>query len=336
MKKIYTLLLLVVLLISCGCGGSNKKNGNAKEAASSGDNTVVIYSSAEDYRNDYLLKKLKEKFPNYNIKLEYLSTGKHAARLKSEGEKTACDISFDLEKDYAMQLKNLYADLSAYDTSIYMDDLVSKDKIWLPECRLGGAIIINKDVIKEKGLTVPRSYQDLLKPEYKGLISMPNPKSSGTGYIFLKSLVNAWGEEKALQYFDKLSDNILQYTSSGSGPVNALVNKEVAIGLGMTAQAALKKTEGANLEILYFSEGSPYTYYVATMIKGKEKKKAVKDVFDYFYSTLIEDDVRLFFPEKLYKNKDFTLKNMPKDIKYADMKNDTIEEKMRLLGKWNH
>lgn len=334
MKKSLVLFLFVVLLIASGCG--NKQSGSTPKASSGNDNTVVIYSSAEDYRNDYILKKLKEKFPNYNIKLEYLSTGKHAARLKSEGAKTACDISFDLEKDYATQLKDLYADLSSYDMSIYVDELVSKDKIWLPECRLGGAVIVNKDVLKEKGLSMPKSYQDLLKPEYKGLISMPNPKSSGTGYIFLKSLVNAWGEGKAFQYFDKLSNNILQYTSSGSGPVNALVNKEVAIGLGMTAQAALKKTEGANLEIIYFPEGSPYTYYVATIIKGKEQKKAVKDVFDYFSSTLIEDDVRLFFPEKIYKNKDFTLKNMPKGIKYADMKNDTIKEKMRLLAKWNH
>ena len=31
------------------------------------------------------------------------------------------------------------------------------------------------------------------QPQYKGLVTMPNPKSSGTGYNFVKSLVNAWG-----------------------------------------------------------------------------------------------------------------------------------------------
>lgn len=335
MKKTIAFLMFAVLLCTCGCSGSKKQSATSG-TSSKDDNTVVIYSSGEDYRNDYMLKKLKEKFPNYNIKLEYLSTGKHAARLKSEGTKTACDISFDLEKAYATQLKDLFASLATYDTSIYMDDLVTKDKLWLPECRVGSAIIVNKDVLKAKNLPTPQSYEDLLNPEYKGLISMPNPKSSGTGYMFLKSLANAWGEDKAFQYFDKLSNNILQYTSSGSGPVNALVNKEVAIGMGMTAQAAMKINEGANLKILFFKEGSPYSYYVVTMIKGKENKKAVKDVFNYFYSSLIEDGVRLHFPEKLFKNKDFTVKNFPSNIKYADMKNDTIEEKMRLLEKWNH
>ena len=81
---------------------------------------------------------------------------------------------------------------------------------------------------------------------------MPNPKSSGTGYMFLKNLVNTWGEEAAFAYFDELSKNILQFTSSGSGPINALVQEEVAIGLGMTAQAVTQINEGVNLKIVFF------------------------------------------------------------------------------------
>lgn len=56
------------------------------------------------------------------------------------------------------------------------------------------------------------------------MISMPNPKASGTGYIFYLNLVNEWGEEKTLAYFDSLAENIsgAGFTSSGSGPVQAL------------------------------------------------------------------------------------------------------------------
>ena len=61
---------------------------------------------------------------------------------------------------------------------------------------------------------------------YAGVVSMPNPKTSGTGYNFLKSLVNAWGEDAAFDYFDALAENVYQFTSSGSGPVNALVQGE--------------------------------------------------------------------------------------------------------------
>ena len=338
MKKILVMVMAALFcLAALGCGGGDKKaEKKPAENKDTGSKKVVIFSSAEEYRNDYYVKKLKEKFPNYDITLEYLSTGKHAAKLKAEGEKTLCDITLDLEAGYATQLSPIFADLSSYDTSRYTEDLLSKDKKYLPELRMGGAIILNTEVLKAKGLKAPQSYEDLLKPEYKGLISMPSPKASGTGYIFLKALVNSMGEDKAFAYFDQLSKNILQYTSSGSGPVNALINKEVAIGLGMTAQGALKKTEGAPLEIIFFKEGSPYTYYTLAMIKGKDKNKAVKEVFDYMNSTLVEDNVRMYYPEKMYKDKDYTIKNMPTNIKYADMKNNTIEEKERLLAKWNY
>ena len=335
MKKVLLMVLVVLFcFVITGCGGkADNKTATPKVSESK---KVVIFSSAEEYKNEFYSKKLKEKFPDYDIVIEYLSTGNHAAKLKAEGEKTLCDITLDLEAGYAKQLEPIFADLSSYDMSRYSEDLISKNKKWMPECRVGGAIILNTEVLKAKNLKVPQSYEDLLKPEYKGLISMPSPKASGTGYIFLKALVNSMGEEKAFAYFDQLSKNVLQFTSSGSGPVNALINKEVAIGLGMTAQGALKKTEGVPLEMVFFKEGSPYTFYTVAMIKGKEKNKAVKDVFDYLNSNVIEGQVQKYYPEKLYKDKDYTIKNMPENIKYADMKNNTIEEKERLLAKWNY
>lgn len=301
------------------------------------NNKVVIYTSAEDYRVDDLRARLTAQFPDYDIVIEYMSTGNHAAKLVAEGTTTECDITHDLEYGYLAQIqeKGFLADLSEYDTSIFTED-VALSNYYIPELRNGGAIIINPAVLAQKGLEAPTSYEDLLKPEYKNLISMPSPKSSGTGYMFLKNLVNAWGEQEAFDYFDKLTENILQYTSSGSGPVNALVQGEVAIGLGMTAQAVTQINNGEELEIVFFEEGSPYSLYGQGIIKGKETKKAVKEVFDFLYNTYTQEACEKFFPEKIFKDKDFTIENYPTDIKYADMKNNTISEKERLLEAWTH
>ena len=46
--------------------------------------------------------------------------------------------------------------------------------------------------------------------------------------MFYLSLVNAWGEQKALKYFDDFAKNALHFTSSGSGPVNDLIAEEAA------------------------------------------------------------------------------------------------------------
>lgn len=331
-SKVLSLLFTVIMLITA-LGACSKSSSNNEVENS---NRVIIYSGAEEYRNEYFMQRLTEQFPDYDISIEYMPTGNLAAKLAAEGLDTDIDIIFDLDYSYAGLVEQYLADLSDYDQTIYMDDCIPASGKYMAECRNGGAIIINPDVLEAKGLTEPKSYEDLIKPEYKGLISMPNPKSSGTGYMFVKNLVNVWGEEEAFEYFDKLAENILQFTSSGSGPVNALVQGEAAIGLGMTAQAVTKNNEGANLKIVFFEEGSPYSLYGFAMPEGKQNKKAVKEVFDFFYTTLVLEDKDLFYPEQIYKNRVSTIENYPTNIKYADMSNNTTEEKTRLLEKWDY
>lgn len=300
------------------------------------DNTVLIYSSAEEYRNAYYLERLNEVFPEYNVIIEYMPSGNQAAKIRAEGMSTECDIVFDVDYSYLAMIEENLAVLDEYDQSIFMDDAKVASQKYLPQTRNGGAVIVNLDVLKKYGLEEPTSYEDLLDEKWADMISMPNPKSSGTGYLFLKSLVNAWGEDEAFDYFDKLSENVLQFTSSGSGPVNSLIQGEVAVGLGMTAQAVRAINDGANLKILFYDEGSPSGLYGYGMIEGKQKRQCVKDVFDFFYNTLVEEDKKLFYPEQIYKDKKFEIKNYPSDIQYADMSNDTTEEKLRLLENWEY
>ncbi len=321
-----TALLTVLALLTVGFAGC----GESKEK-------VLIYTSVEDYVVEDMNNRLSAAFPEYNIIVEYVSTGSHAAKLLAEGKNSECDISYDLEYAYMEQLDRagVLADLSAYDRSIYLDDTVVTGN-YLVQCRVGTAIIVNTQVLAEKNLAEPTSYADLLKPEYKGLISMPSPKASGTGYAFYKALVNAWGEDKALKYFDDLTPNILQYTSSGSGPIQALKNKEVAVGFGMTSQAVTEINNGEPLKVLYFEEGSPYTLYGQSIIAGKETRESVKKVFDFLVNTYSYELNEKFFPEQMFKDKTYSMKNYPENIKYGDMSNNTIEEKERLLGLWKY
>lgn len=305
-------------------------------ADSSAEKSVVIYSSAEDYRNEYFLKRLNEQFPDYNITIEYMSSGNLTAKILNEKTSTEADILYDIDYGFVEAMEPYLADLSAYDQSIFTADAQSPSRKYLPEYRNGGAVIVNVDLLAEKGLEEPTSYNDLLDSKWKGLISMPNPKSSGTGYMFLKSLVNAWGEDEAFEYFDKLTDNIFRFTTSGSGPVNALVKGEAAVGLGMTGQAVTEINNGNNLKILFFEEGSPSSLYGYGIIEGKQHRQCVKDVFDFFYNTLVDEDKAKFFPEQIYNDKTFTIENYPINIPYADMSNNSNEEKSRLLKKWEH
>ena len=326
MKRFLAVVLgLAMLLGLVGCRSTSQEN------------RVVIYSCLEDYRNDYIQKRLNEKFPQYDISIQFIPTGNLAAKLKSEGNQTEGDIVLALQAVYMEQLKGQFADLSTYDQSQYVPELRQSDAHYLIWERFSGCIAVNTELLKEKGLPVPQSYQDLLKPEYKKLISMPNPKSSSTGYIFLQSLVNQWGEDAAFNYFDKLSENVLQFTSSGSGPISAITQGEAAIGLAITYQPVQQINAGENIEILFFEEGAPYDIDGYAMIEGKQDKKAVKEVFDYLYGTLIYEDKDQFSPEKIFVEQENVVENYPKEIVYADMNGALdIGEKERLLARWKY
>lgn len=314
-------LMLVVSMVGC----SNKTNEK-----------IVVYSTSEDFRIEFLQKKIDEKFPDYQVEIQYLSTGNCAAKLKAEGKDIEADIIFEMEKTYADELKDNFYTLDEIDYGKYIDELVPTDKKYATSIRYSAAIILNEKVLKEKGVDIPKSYEDLLDPKYKGLISMPSPKASGTGYMILKNIINIMGEEKGFAYFDDLSKNILQYTSSGSGPVNALVQGEVGIGLGMTFQAVNEINKGSDLTIKFFEEGAPWTTSTFAIVDSHQDKAGVKEVFQYFYDELVLMDKKEFLPETIYKVQDTKIKNYPENIKYGDMSNNTPEEREKLLGKWKY
>ena len=327
MKKILRLaviLLLAGLVLAC-----------RKEKES---NEVLIFTSSEDFRIEYLQNRLNEQFPNYNVLINYMTTGNLAAKLKAEGTTTDCDIIGELESAYLEGILDNLSDLSSYNTSEFLDELVPVHKKYLPFIKSAGCIIINENFLSSRNIPVPTSYLDLILPEYKGVLSMPNPKSSGTGYFFLKNLVNVWGEDAAFDYFDKFADNVLQFTSSGSGPVNALIQGEAGIGLGMILQAVTAINDrGVPLKLEFFEEGSPYSVYGMAMIKGKETRQAVREVFDFYVNVLTREDKELFAPEQIYKNQTNNIPNYPKNIKTADMRGiDDLAEKERLLDKWKY
>ena len=143
------------------------------------------------------------------------------SELQASGTRTQCDIFVGIEITNAEILlkdnKDLFADLSDYDTSNYVDEVLAyQNDVTLADgsTRKGhkkfhiqdkeaGCIVYSKSLVGDE---VPTSYNDLLNPKYKGKIIMPNPKSSGTGYYFYNGMASLVGKDAALTYFTSLND----------------------------------------------------------------------------------------------------------------------------------
>ena len=352
LKKVLSLVLVLTTTISLfACGNSTISTTNASENAeatpteettiedtstSTNDRkTVVIWTSGEDYKNDTYLSSLKEKFTEINFDMQYVSSSTIAQKIQEEGLSTTCDIVLSEEYGYLDMISEYLKDLSdTVDFNMFLPAIVPKSKKWTPEVKNGGCIMINEKMLNDLGLDIPKSYDDLLKPEYKNLIAMPSPASSGTGYMFLRQLTNEWGEDKAFEYFTKLSDNILQFTTSGSGPVNLLIQGEIAIALGMTSQGVTENKNGLNATITFFDEGSPFSMYGNAIVNKDTVDDKLIEVFKYLSNELCKQNNEMYFPDQIFKDFAPVTEGFPQNIKYGNMQNDTRPEKERLLAKW--
>lgn len=318
-KKLLLIVMLFMVMLLTGCGNKDK---------------VVIYTSMEEERNQKLTEMLKEKFPELNVVVQHMATGNSAAKIKNEGTKVEADIVIDLETAHMKDVQDNFADLSSVDTSFYLDG-VNTSKNYLTWVKYTMNLIIDNKYFKEHNLTVPKTYEDLLKPEYKNLIAMPDPKTSGTGYGFFLNAVNIMGEEKAIEYFKKLKGNLREYTTSGSGPTNLLKQGEIAIAMGMTAQGVEAINNGYDFSIVELTTGSPYNTTSCGIIKGRESNENVMKVFNWLIKDFGKYDKENYMPDKILKDQKSNMKNYPENLKDANMTGvDSTEVKDKLIEKW--
>ncbi len=304
-KRVLFLMCIVALLLITGCGKSS--------------DSVIIYSTMEEERNQDLSQKLKEKFPDIDVVVQHIGTGNCAAKIKNEGKDIEADIIIDLETSHMDNLQDTFADITDFDTSSYLDGVNTSNK-YLTWTKYSMGLIIDNKYFKEHNLPKPKTYEDLLKPVYKNLIAMPDPTSSGTGYAFYLNVVNLKGKDGAVEYFKKLKSNMREFTSSGSGPTNLLKQGEIAIAMGMYSQGARDITDGYDFSMIELETGSPYNTTSIGIINGRETKENVREVFQWVITDFSKYDKEVYLPATLFKDQNIRIQNYPEKVKDANMK----------------
>jgi len=131
--------------------------------------------------------------------------------------------------------------------------------------------MVNVDALK--GKPVPRSWADLLKPEYKGLVGYLDPASAFVGYVGAVAVNNARGGSldnfgPAIEWFKALKKNepiVPKQTSYAR-----VLSGEIAILLDYDFNAyRARYKDKANIEFVIPAEGTVVVPYVmSTVAKG--------------------------------------------------------------------
>lgn len=260
MKSILCMALAGILSLSALAGCGTGDNGSK-------DAQVVIYSNADDEAVASIKQTLDENGYDGKYIVQSFGTSELGGKLLAEGKDIEADIvtmsSYYL--DSAQEQNNMFRDLT-FEVKT-MDEYPS---FYAPFIGNQGALLINTQVLAEKGLDRPASVKDLAKEEYAGNISVVDIAGSSTAWLMIQSLVNEYGEEEAKDILTGIYKNAgAHLEQSGSAPIKKVRAGEVAIGFGLRHQAVADKAEGLPIDFVDPTEGNfTLTESLAVVDKG--------------------------------------------------------------------
>jgi iron(III) transport system substrate-binding protein len=258
-------------------------------AQSSEPTTLVIYTAKENEELEKYIPVAQAAMPDVTLEVLRLSTGDLIARLLAEKENPQADVIFGTAATNMMKLQK-EGMLAPYKPEGF-DDILPQFKdaendppYWVGVDAYVTAFCVNTTLSEERNLPIPQSWEDLLDPVYKGQIVMPNPASSGTGFMFVSSVLQGMGEDAGWAYLKELDKNMAIYTKSGSKPCKMAGAGEFPIGISFEFVAAGQIASGAPLVLVLPEEGSGFEMEVSAMVEGTDNEKAAQQFLDWAIS----------------------------------------------------
>ena len=312
MKKILAVLMAVLMVASlAACGGNTSAPATEPAPAPAAANTtapaaettapeqslidaakaegeLVVYGSCEE---DYLAAACTHFEELYGIKVQYqrLSTGEVQAKIEEENGNPSADVWFGGTTDpyNVVAAEGL---LEAYEAENASHLLGSQyrdpDGYWYGIYKGILGFMVNKDELARMNLEAPADWQDLLKPEYKGLIWLSNYNTAGTAKLVINTMIQKYGHDEGIQYLVDLDKNIQVYTKSGSGPSKNVGTGECVIGIGFLHDGITQIVDNGydNVQLVIPSSGTSFEIGATAIFKGAKHPNAAKLWVEYALS----------------------------------------------------
>ena len=302
---------------------------------------LIVYTAVEPEELTGFAKAFEAKNPGIKIKWVRDSTGIMTAKLLAEGKNTQADIVWGLAATSLLLLKDAgilepYAPKGVEKLDkLFVDG--SNPPSWVGQRAWIASLCVNTAETTAKKLPIPKSWADLTKPVYKGHLVMPNPASSGTGYLDVSSWIQMWGEDKAWKFMDALHENIGIYTHSGSKPCKMAGKAEFPIGVSFAYKGAQLKAKGAPVLTIAPSEGVGWELESFGLVKGAKNAAAARKLADWS----VTRDTNVIYNEAYavvaYPGVAKPVKHFPENIGKKMIKNDFLwaaKNRKRILAEW--
>ena len=302
---------------------------------------IIVYTALEDDEIPKYLALFKQQHPDITVKIVRDSTGIVTAKLLAEKANPQADVVWGTAATSLMLCKQAgmlepFAPKGLEKVKPLMRDAATPPS-WVGIKAWETGFCVNTIESEKLKLPRPESFADLTKAVYKGQISMPNPASSGTGFLTVSAVLQMMGEAQGWEYLDKLHANIARYTHSGSKPCRMAGAGEVPIGISFAYRGFMQKQKGEPVETVFPKEGSGWDVEANALIKKAAIKPAAKIFLDWAISEPVMKEYGKIYPVTAYPSGNPIPEGYPKEPEKQLAKNDfdwAAKNRERILAEW--
>ncbi|QIM62837.1 hypothetical protein A1D29_05780 [Pasteurellaceae bacterium Orientalotternb1] len=250
---------------------------------------LTVYCTVQNHVCESMTKIFSQK---YNVETQFIhgGTGTIFGRIKAEKANPQADVWYGgtIEPHFQagqLGLLEAYRSPAQADVLPQFKNLIESNKgeftsiIYLLVLGFG----VNTEKLEKLGVEAPKKWADLLDSRLKGEVQLPDPRSSGTTYSLIATLISLWGEEKAFTFLKQLDQNISQYVKSSLVTAN-LSRGESAVTVGFVHSYVTEKEKGAAVEAILPEDGVGYALGGASILKGARNLDNAKLFIDWVLS----------------------------------------------------
>ncbi|MHB1620791.1 MAG: ABC transporter substrate-binding protein [Sulfuricella sp.] len=304
---------------------------------------ITVYTSLEEPEIADYLTAAKKDMPDLKVNVLRLSTGDLGARILSEGSHPRYDVIWGWALTNMMdpRIQALLAPYQPKGLQRVPAQFKDAGGKWFAPTGYMAALCVNTDRLKRRGLPMPTGWSDLSNPIYKGEVVMPNPASSGTGYLQVVSILQSMGGEKGWDFLKRLNANVAQYAKSGSRPCNMASTGEYAVGASSAIVAMEAVKQGYPVKMVIPKEGAGYELEANALVAASTHKRDAERFLDW---TISDSAARLYGKYKeivgiegVRHGADETAAGLPADMKkvlFPMNFKQSMETRPQTLARW--
>lgn len=343
-KKLSLVIMLLFVFVSAftGCSKTKPTEDNKNKSTK-----LVVYAALNESDIVEIQKQFKA---DTGIDIEYIrlnGAGDASTRVQAEKDNPKADILVGgsiefysplakaglLEKYNSPNAKGLDAqfnDPNGYWQGWYMGVL---------------AIVYNTERFQKelapKGVKEPKTWDDLLDPNYKGVFLTSNPATAGGGYIFTATQLFRLGEEKGWDYLKELNKNVHHYTPAAGDCIKLVATGEFIAGMSWAHDIVKTAKQGYPMKVVV-PEQTAFEIGGAGIVKGGPNTENAKKFIDWLLTKPVQEmntnmsnrySVRkdVAPPQGMIKLEDVKLVNYDRD-KASAMKADAVKKFTDMIG----